>query len=75
MTEYGLATEATDSPYYNPDGYWRGPIWGPTMVLFIEGLEECGEVEFAKEQLCCNSELFLYIGEYLDFINSHINYN
>ena len=49
MTEYGLATEATDSPYYNPDGYWRGPIWGPTMVLFIEGLEECGEVEFAKE--------------------------
>lgn len=48
-TEYGLATEAVKSPYYNPNGYWRGPIWGPTMTLFIDGLKECGELEFAKE--------------------------
>lgn len=48
-TNYGLATEATDSPYYNSNGYWRGPIWAPTMVLFIEALEDCGETKFAME--------------------------
>lgn len=48
-TEYGLATEAVKSEYYNPNGYWRGPIWAPTMTLFIDGLKECGELEFAKE--------------------------
>ncbi|WP_042461513.1 amylo-alpha-1,6-glucosidase [Neobacillus dielmonensis] len=48
-TEYGLATEAVDSPFYEPNGYWRGPIWAPTMVLLIEALEDCGETDFALE--------------------------
>ncbi|WP_428910854.1 amylo-alpha-1,6-glucosidase [Niallia sp. Krafla_26] len=49
LTDYGLATEAVDSPYYESDGYWRGPIWAPTMVLLIDALEDCGEVEFANQ--------------------------
>jgi len=26
LTEWGLATEQVDSPLYESDGYWRGPI-------------------------------------------------
>lgn len=48
FTEYGLATEAVDSKYYNADGYWRGPIWAPSTMLLVDGLANCGEVKFAK---------------------------
>lgn len=47
-TAFGLATEATTSPLFDPIGYWRGPIWAPTMILFIDALEAMGETAFAK---------------------------
>lgn len=47
LTSHGLATEAVDSPYYEEDGYWRGPIWAPVMLLVIDGLDRCGERKFA----------------------------
>ena len=49
LTPYGLATEAVGSPYYEPDGYWRGPIWAPSTLLLTEGLERCGEYDLASE--------------------------
>lgn len=49
LTPYGLATEALSSPYYQDDGYWRGPIWAPPMALIIEGLADLGERAFARE--------------------------
>ncbi len=49
ITDYGLATEPIDSPYYHSNGYWRGPIWGISTVMICEGLELCGEIELAKE--------------------------
>ncbi|MFB4162246.1 amylo-alpha-1,6-glucosidase [Alteribacillus sp. JSM 102045] len=49
LTEWGIASEALDSPDYEEDAYWRGPIWAPTTLLFIEALEECGEKELAAE--------------------------
>ena len=49
LTQYGLATERVDSPYYQSDGYWRGPIWAPSMMLIIDGLHAVGETEFARE--------------------------
>jgi putative isomerase len=49
VTEFGLATERPDSPYYRKDGYWRGPIWAPTTMLLVDGLLEAGEKEFALE--------------------------
>lgn len=48
-TEHGFATEAVDSPYYRPDGYWRGPIWAPSTMLITEGLKNCGQKEWARE--------------------------
>ncbi len=48
ITPYGLATEAPQSPCYQPDGYWRGPIWAPSSMLMIDGLAACGETELAR---------------------------
>jgi len=49
LTEYGLATESLQSPYYQPDGYWLGPIWAPSTMIVAEGLEAVGEKALARE--------------------------
>ena len=38
ITPWGPATERPTSPLYEPDGYWRGPIWAPTTMLLWDGL-------------------------------------
>jgi hypothetical protein len=42
LTPYGLATERVDSVCYEPEGYWRGPIWAPATMLIVDGLREAG---------------------------------
>ncbi|MDD3278903.1 MAG: trehalase family glycosidase [Lachnospiraceae bacterium] len=49
LTDHGFATEPPESPFYEADGYWRGPIWAPSTLLLLDGLEACGEHEFAKD--------------------------
>ncbi|ORX36962.1 Six-hairpin glycosidase-like protein [Kockovaella imperatae] len=46
-TQHGLATEALDSPLYEPDGYWRGPIWAPVTALIESGLRKSGHLATA----------------------------
>ncbi len=43
----GLSTEQVNSEFYRSDGYWRGPIWAPSTMLIIDGLDRCGESELA----------------------------
>jgi len=55
LTEWGLATEAPASPKYNPNGYWRGPIWAPSTYLIFDGLRAAGEKKLARavaERFC-----------------------
>ena len=47
LTSVGLATERPDSPYYEADGYWRGPVWAPATVLIEDGLRRGGAVDLA----------------------------
>jgi glycogen debranching enzyme len=47
LTPHGLATEHPDSPQYEDDGYWRGPIWAPPTVLIEDGLRRNGHVHLA----------------------------
>ncbi len=47
MTDWGLASESLASPWYENDGYWRGPIWAPSTLLAVEGLREFGEDKLA----------------------------
>jgi hypothetical protein len=47
VTEFGVATEHPESECYEPDGYWRGPIWAPSTVLIAYGLADSGYEEMA----------------------------
>lgn len=49
LTEYGFATESPGSSLYETDGYWRGPIWPPSTLQLIEGINSCRDSAFAKE--------------------------
>ena len=49
LTGHGFATESPASPLYRSNGYWRGPIWAPSTMLLADGLEQCGEADFARE--------------------------
>lgn len=46
-TEWGLASEAPSSPYYEAENYWRGPIWPPTTLIGVHALRRMGEHDFA----------------------------
>ncbi len=47
-TNYGLSTEMPSSNLYNPDGYWRGPIWAPVTLIAHDFLRKSGHEEFAE---------------------------
>ncbi|UXS67972.1 hypothetical protein MUA19_00620 [Staphylococcus chromogenes] len=43
LTHWGITSEATNSPYFSEDSYWRGPIWAPTTFLIYNGIKEIDE--------------------------------
>ncbi|WP_088288164.1 amylo-alpha-1,6-glucosidase [Kineosporia sp. A_224] len=49
LTEHGVASESPSSTLYEPDGYWRGPIWAPTTYIVTEGLRACGHPDLADD--------------------------
>ncbi len=49
ITEYGPATETPESDQYGPDSYWRGPIWAPSTMLLVDGLENSKKSKLAQE--------------------------
>ncbi|MEM9883725.1 MAG: trehalase family glycosidase [Planctomycetota bacterium] len=49
LTDHGLATERPDSPAYEADGYWRGPIWAPPTLLIVRGLRDLGRHALADD--------------------------
>ena len=49
LTDWGVATEPPSSIHYEPDGYWRGPIWAPSTVLVEDGLRRAGHTGLADD--------------------------
>lgn len=49
LSEYGLATEAISSEYYQYNGYWRGPIWAPVTLIVHDALKKMDEHELALQ--------------------------
>ncbi|MGZ0069657.1 amylo-alpha-1,6-glucosidase [Microbacterium arborescens] len=47
LTDWGLATQRVDTPEYDSDGYWRGPIWAPSTMLIENGLRRAGFTDLA----------------------------
>ena len=64
LSAYGPASEALNSAKYEPNGYWRGPVWGPSTYLIFEGLLACEERSAAREialrfcRLCSRTAIF-----------------
>ncbi len=46
---YGIPSLSADDPYYNPIGYWNGPVWVPWNYLVFRGLIDYGYKKDAKE--------------------------
>ena len=46
---YGVPTLAADDPFYNPKGYWNGPVWVEWNALIVDGLIAYGYTMEAKE--------------------------
>jgi glycogen debranching enzyme len=49
VTSWGLATQLVNTPEYEPDGYWRGPIWAPSTILIQDGLRSAGYGDLADD--------------------------
>lgn len=47
--QYGVPTLAADDPYYDPMGYWNGPVWVQWQYLIFRGLLEYGFRDFAEQ--------------------------
>ncbi|MBR1920561.1 MAG: hypothetical protein IJ829_01000, partial [Kiritimatiellae bacterium] len=45
---HALATQPKDE-WYLRDGYWRGPVWAPAVLLAVDGLRACSAGALAKE--------------------------
>jgi len=47
--KYGVPTLAADDSYYNPKGYWNGPVWVQWNYLLERGMIDYGYKAEAKE--------------------------
>ena len=43
----GISSEAVDSEWFVEDGYWRGAVWAPDVVMFVYALRNLGYTELA----------------------------
>jgi hypothetical protein len=46
---YGISSLSAKDDYYNPIGYWNGPVWVQWQYLIFRGLLDYGYNEEAKE--------------------------
>ena len=47
--KYGIPSLSADDPYYNPEGYWNGPVWVQWNYMIEDGLLKYGYDKLAKE--------------------------
>ena len=45
----GIASEALDSPMFQENGYWRGAVWAPDVIMFVYALRNLGYTELANQ--------------------------
>ncbi len=46
---YGVPSLAANDPYYNPQGYWNGPVWVQWQYLIFRGLLNYGYQKEARQ--------------------------
>ncbi|MDD5502812.1 MAG: trehalase family glycosidase, partial [Candidatus Thermoplasmatota archaeon] len=70
VTEFGLATVATDDLRYNPDDYWRGPNWMVADAFLAEGLLRYDYRDTAIKILNIDAKNQLKYGDTQEIINT-----
>ncbi len=46
---FNVPTTALNSPWFNPENYWLGPVWVNTNWMILHGLEEYGRADLAEQ--------------------------
>lgn len=46
---YGIPSLSATDPFYEPQGYWNGPVWVELNYLVFRGLLDYGYVDLARE--------------------------
>jgi glycogen debranching enzyme len=49
LKRFGIPTLSAEDDYYNPIGYWNGPIWVQWQYLIFRGLINYGYNDEAKQ--------------------------
>lgn len=49
ICDFGITTEGMNSEYFDPEGYWSGPVWGPATAIMVYGLVASNEMDLAKD--------------------------
>ncbi|RKY56593.1 MAG: hypothetical protein DRP89_01075, partial [Candidatus Neomarinimicrobiota bacterium] len=47
--KYGVPSLSADDSYYNPKGYWNGPVWVEWDFFIVDGLIQYGYDDLARE--------------------------
>jgi putative isomerase len=57
LQPHGLSTESARSDHFLPEGYWRGPMWAPALMMIVDGLCDAGKTGLATTiaQRFCNA--------------------
>ncbi len=57
---YGVSTLSASNDYYNPIGYWNGPVWLPWQYLVFRGLMNHGRKDLAEELVAKTMKNIIY---------------
>ncbi len=61
---YGVPTLSASDPYYNPIGYWNGPVWVQWDYFIFKALLDNGYEKEAKELAYRVADQMIYFLEY-----------
>ncbi|MDQ2742700.1 MAG: glycoside hydrolase [Chloroflexota bacterium] len=48
-SSFNVPTTAINSPWFNPENYWLGPVWVNTNWMILHGLEDYGRADLAEQ--------------------------
>jgi len=46
---FNIPTTAMNSPWFNPENYWLGPVWVNTNWMVLHGLDDYGHPDLAEQ--------------------------
>ena len=69
-SEFSLASTHPRSPFYEPQRYWRGPVWLHVNWMIADGLRAYGYTELADRIKQESRKCIMAAGGYYEYFNS-----